>query len=160
MLKKTVKLLRGSVRVRAQSVYPERVLNLCSARSIEFWDLKWLSASELSFCLSRRDLRALRRAAEGIEAELSVESTAGAPFFLARFRRRYALLAGGALCCALLLVNSLFIWDFEVTGNEKVPTETILRALREQGVHRGTFAYSFKSQDICNRVLPELNDLC
>ena len=160
MLKKTVKLLRGSVRVRAQSVYPERVLNLCSARGIEFWDLKWLSASELSFCLSRRDLRALRRAAEGIEAELSVESTAGAPFFLARFRRRYALLAGGALCCALLLVNSLFIWDFEVTGNEKVPTETILRALREQGVHRGTFAYSFKSQDICNRVLPELNDLC
>lgn len=160
MLKKTVKLLRGSVRVRAQSVYPERVLNLCSARGIEFWDLKWLSASELSFCLSRRDLRTLRRAAEGIEAELSVESTAGAPFFLARFRRRYALLAGGTLCCALLLVNSLFIWDFEVTGNEKVPTETILRALREQGVHRGTFAYSFKSQDICNRVLPELNDLC
>ena len=39
MLKKTVKLLRGSVRVRAQSVYPERVLNLCSARGIEFWDL-------------------------------------------------------------------------------------------------------------------------
>lgn len=137
MLKKTVKLLRGSVRVRAQSVYPERVLNLCSARGIEFWDLKWLSASELSFCLGRGDLRALRRAAEGIGAEISVESTAGAPFFLARFRRRYALLAGGALCCALLLVNSLFIWDFEVTGNETVPTETILHALSEQGVHRG-----------------------
>lgn len=160
MLKKTVKLLRGSVRVRAQSVYPERVLNLCSARGIEFWDLKWLSASELSFCLGRGDLRALRRAAEGIGAEISVESTAGAPFFLARFRRRYALLAGGALCCALLLVNSLFIWDFEVTGNETVPTETILHALSEQGVHRGTFVYSFKSQDICNRVLPEVKDLC
>ena len=57
-------------------------------------------------------------------------------------------------------MNSLFIWDFEVTGNETVPTETILHALSEQGVHRGTFVYSFKSQDICNRVLPELNDLC
>ena len=160
MLKKTVKLLRGSVRVRAQSVYPERVLNLCSARGIEFWDLEWLGASELSFCLSRGDLRALRRAAEGIGAEITVERTAGAPFFFARFRRRYALLFGGALCGMLLVLNSFFIWDFEVTGNETVPTETILRALRDQGVHRGTFAYSFKSQDICNRVLPELNDLC
>ena len=64
------------------------------------------------------------------------------------------------LCAALLLVNSLFIWDFEVTGNETVPTETILHALREHGVHRGTFIYSFRSQDICNRVLPELKDLC
>ena len=160
MLKKTVKLLRGSVRVRAQSVYPERVLNLCSARGIEFWDLQWCSATALSFCLARGDLRALRRAAENIGAEITVERTEGAPFFLARFRRRYALLAGGALCIALLVINSFFIWDFEVTGNESVPTETILRALREQGVHRGTFAYSFRSQDICNRVLPELNDLC
>ena len=91
MLKKTVKLLRGSVRVRAQSVYPERVLNLCSARGIEFWDLKWLSASELSFCLSRRDLRALRRAAEGIEAELS---RALSPPLRAACRR------GAVLCAA------------------------------------------------------------
>ena len=45
MLSKTVKLLRGSVRVRAQSVYPERVLNLCSARGIEFWDLQWCGAN-------------------------------------------------------------------------------------------------------------------
>ena len=35
-----------------------------------------------------------------------------------------------------------------------------MHALREHGVHRGTFIYSFRSQDICNRVLPELKDLC
>ncbi len=160
MLKRAVKLLRGSVRVRAQSAYPERVLNLCSARGIEFWDVRWLSAAELSLCVARRDLRALRRAAEGIGADLTVERAEGAPFFLARFRRRYALLAGLALCAALLAVNSLFIWDLEVTGNETVPTERILRALREQGVHRGTPVYSFDTQELCNRVLPELRDLC
>ena len=158
MLKKAVKLLRGSVCVRAKSAYPERMLNLCSARGIEFWDVKWIDDTALSFCVARGDLRALRRAAEGCGAEVSIERTAGTPFFFAR--RRHALFAGGILCAALLLVNSLFIWDFEVTGNETVPTETILHALREHGVHRGTFIYSFRSQDICNRVLPELKDLC
>ena len=160
MLKKAVKLLRGSVCVRAKSAYPERMLNLCSARGIEFWDVRWIDDTALSFCVARGDLRALRRAAEGCRAEVSIERTAGTPFFFARLRRRHALFAGGILCAALLLVNSLFIWDFEVTGNETVPTETILHALREHGVHRGTFIYSFRSQDICNRVLPELKDLC
>ena len=155
MLKKAVKLLRGSVCVRAKSAYPERMLNLCSARGIEFWDVRWIDDTALSFCVARGDLRALRRAAEGCGAEVSIERTAGTPFFFARLRRRHALFAGGILCAALLLVNSLFIWDFEVTGNETVPTETILHALREHGVHRGTFIYSFRSQDICNRVLPE-----
>ena len=160
MLKKAVKLLRGSVCVRAKSAYPERMLNLCSARGIEFWDVRWIDDTALSFCVARGDLRALRRAAEGCGAEVSIERTAGTPFFFARMRRRHALFAGGSLCAALLRVNSLFIWDFEVTGNETVPTETILHALREHGVHRGTFIYSFRSQDICNRVLPELKDLC
>lgn len=160
MLKKAVKLLRGSVCVRAKSAYPERMLNLCSARGIEFWDVRWIDDTALSFCVARGDLRALRRAAEGCGAEVSIERTAGTPFFFARLRRRHALFAGGILCAALLLVNSLFIWDFEVTGNETVPTETILHGLREHGVHRGTFIYSFRSQDICNRVLPELKDLC
>ena len=160
MLKKAVKLLRGSVCVRAKNAYPERMLNLCSARGIEFWDVRWIDDTALSFCVARGDLRALRRAAEGCGAEVSIERTTGTPFFFARLRRRHALFAGGILCAALLLVNSLFIWDFEVTGNETVPTETILHALREHGVHRGTFIYSFRSQDICNRVLPELKDLC
>ena len=160
MLKKAVKLLRGSVCVRAKSAYPERMLNLCSARGIEFWDVRWIDDTALSFCVARGDLRALRRAAEGCGAEVSIERTVGTPFFFARLRRRHALFAGGILCAALLLVNSLFIWDFEVTGNETVPTETILHALREHGVHRGTFIYSFRSQEICNRVLPELKDLC
>ena len=160
MLKKAVKLLRGSVCVRAKSAYPERMLTLCSARGLEFWDVRWIDDTALSFCVARGDLRALRRAAEGCGAEVSIERTAGTPFFFARLRRRHALFAGGILCAALLLVNSLFIWDFEVTGNETVPTETILHALREHGVHRGTFIYSFRSQDICNRVLPELKDLC
>ena len=95
MLKKAVKLLRGSVCARAKSAYPERMLNLCSARGIEFWDVRWIDDTALSFCVARGDLRALRRAAEGCGAEVSIERTAGTPFFFARLRRRHALIAGG-----------------------------------------------------------------
>ena len=157
---RAARLLRGTLRVRVESAFPERVLNLCGAHGIAFSDLRWESASTLSFTVRAAERKKLERLLAPLDAALTVERAAGAPFFLRRFRRRYTLLAGLAFMLALFFANSFFIWDFEVTGNETVPTETILHALREHGVHRGTFIYSFRSQDICNRVLPELKDLC
>ena len=157
---RAARLLRGTLRVRVESAFPERVLNLCGAHGIAFSDLRWESASALSFTVRAAERKKLERLLAPLDAALTIERAAGAPFFLRRFRRRYTLLAGLAFMLALFFANSFFIWDFEVTGNETVPTETILHALREHGVHRGTFIYSFRSQDICNRVLPELKDLC
>ena len=159
MFRKTTDLLRGYVRVRVESAWPERILNLSAARGIELREPQWTSASELRFAVARRDFRAFRQALGNTDARWSLERKAGAPYFFARFRRRYALLAGLAACIALLIVNSLFIWDFEVSGNDTVPDEKILRVLAENGVRRGTFVHSFRSQDICNRTLPELPEL-
>ena len=159
MFRKTTDLLRGYVRVRVESAWPERVLNLCAARGIALREPKWVSASELVFAVPRRDFRAFKQALGNTDAQWSLERKAGAPYFFARFRRRYALLLGLAACIVLLIVNSLFIWDFEVSGNDTVPDEKILRVLSENGVRRGTFVHSFRSQDLCNHVLPELPEL-
>ena len=159
MLKKTVNLLRGSVYVRVESAWPERILNLCSARHIELREPRWHSASELSFSVARRDFRAFKQAIANTDAQWSLERKEGAPYFLGRFRRRHALLTGFAVFSALLIINSLFIWDFDVSGNSTVPTEKILRVLAENDVHRGTFVHSFRSQDLCNHALLDLPEL-
>ena len=159
MLKKAANLLRGSVRVRVESAWPERILNLCSARRIELREPRWHSATELSFSVSRRDFPAFKRAVANTGAQWSLERKEGAPYFLGRFRRRHALLAGLAVFAALLVVNSLFIWDFEVSGNDTVPAEKILRVLAKNNVHRGTFVHSFRSQDLCNHALLDLPEL-
>ena len=46
---RAARLLRGTLRVRVESAFPERVLNLCGAHGIAFSDLRWESASALSF---------------------------------------------------------------------------------------------------------------
>ena len=43
MLNELVNRLRGQVWIRAESAFPERVLNLCGARDLAFWDLAWES---------------------------------------------------------------------------------------------------------------------
>lgn len=159
MYQKTVSLLRGEVRARVVCPFPERVLNVCAARGIRLREPRFLGAEELAFALDRRDWRALKAACADLGATARVERVAGVPFALGRLRRRYALIAGTALCALGLLANSCFIWDIQVEGNGDVPKEKILRVLAQYGVRRGAFAYGFRQHDLCNRALPELSEL-
>ncbi len=156
MLQKLVSLLSGTVRVRTKSAFPERVLNVCSARGIAFRDPVFLSGDELALSVDRRDWRRLRAACADIGAQAHIERVTGVPFVLGRLRRRTALLAGVGLCAALLLANACFIWDFQVEGNQTVPREEILRVLARNGVRRGTFAFSVNARRLCNHALLEL----
>ena len=126
---------------------------------IWLWDLAWESPTAFTCRLSRRDWHTLRRAAANLECTLSVVGREGAPYFLVRFRRRQVLLAGLALCAAGLFFGSFFVWEFRIEGNETVPTERILRALEQNGVHLGSFGLSLDGEDIRNHVLLEIPEL-
>lgn len=62
MLKELVNRFRGQTWVRVEAPFPERVLNLCSARGLAFWDLVWESETVFTCRLSRRDCGRLKRA--------------------------------------------------------------------------------------------------
>ncbi|MBE6995820.1 MAG: sporulation protein YqfD [Ruminococcaceae bacterium] len=159
MLKEGVNRLRGQVRIRVECAFPERVLNVCAARDLAFWDLEWESAEAFSCRLSRADCRVLRRCAEKLDCRITVLRREGAPYFLRRFRCRPALVTGLVGCVLALFLGSFFVWDFQVTGNETVPTERILRALEQQGVGLGSFGFSLDGEEIRNYVLLEIPEL-
>lgn len=159
MLKEIVNRLRGQVRLRVESPFPERVLNLCGARNLAFWDLEWESATAFTCRMSRGDYRVLRQAAAQLECAVTPVKKEGVPYFLGRFRHRQALAVGlvGAACA--LTVGSFFIWDFTVEGNVTVTDEEILRSLADNGVGLGTFGLSLDGESIRNHVLLDIPEL-
>ena len=159
MLNQIINRLQGQVRIRVETPFPERVLNLCGARNLAFWDMAWESDSAFTCRMSRRDFYALRRAVKKLDCTLTVVRKEGVPFFLGRLRRRHALAAGAILCGTLLFLGSFFIWDFTVEGNERVSEEEILRALQRQGVTIGTFGISLDTENIRNHVLLDIPEL-
>ena len=159
MLTGAVSRLRGQVWVRVECPFPERVLNLCSARDLAFWDLEWESERVFTCRLSRRDFARLRRAAEPLDCTLTVVRREGVPYFLSRFRHRQALVVGLVGWGLTLFLGTFFIWDFQVEGNETVPTETILRSLERNGVGLGSFGLSLDGEDLRNHVLLEIPEL-
>ena len=158
-MSRAVNYLRGQVLVRVESAFPERVLNLCAARDLGFWDLQWESETAFTCRLSRADFRELRRAAGKLECSVTPLRRSGAPYTLRRLLSRPALAAGAVAVGLWLVLGSFFIWEFTIEGNETLPDEVILRALEEQGVGIGSFGLSLDGEDLRNRILLELPEL-
>ena len=152
-------LIMGSVRVRVRCRFPERVLNICGVRDISVREPVFAGQEELLLSVSRGDWKRLKAACGDLDAEAQILRTAGIPFFIGRLRRRYALLAGLAVCAALLALSACFVWDLQVQGNETTPEERILRVLARNGVRRGTFVFSIDQRTLRNHALLELPEL-
>ena len=159
MLQRVVNFCKGHVTVRVESGFPERVLNLCAARQIVFWDLTWETPLSFTFTMARRSFRELKKHQEKLGAEMEVVGKEGLPYFARRFRHRYVLVAGLGLCALLLFVGSFFVWDFRIEGNVNVSQEEILRALDRCGVGIGTYSFSIHSEQLRNQILLEIPEL-
>ena len=83
----------------------------------------------------------------------------GVPFFLGRFRRRYALLVGLALSLTAVCVLSQFVLTIEVEGNEAVSTAEILTELRRQGLRPGVYGPGLDEGTISSAALLGLPEL-
>ena len=103
MLKELINRARGQVWLRVTCPYPERVLNLCSARKLAFWDLEWEGTETFTCRMSRGDHRVLSRAAEKLDCTIEIVRREGAPYTLAKLRHRQALAVGIAVCGTAVL---------------------------------------------------------
>ena len=159
MYRKLWHFICGNVCIRVESPTPERILNLCAAHEIAFWDMKYLGETTLLFCLAGRDVPRLRRVSRTVQREITVVEETGAPRLMRNFHRRYVLWAAAVIFLALYWCGHTFIWDFSVTGNETVPTETILHALEDYGITLGTRAKGIDQKDLRNHVLLVLPDV-
>ena len=159
MYKSVLNFLRGSVQVQIECACPERVLNLCAVEEIAFWELQWLSPIAFRLRTTRRGWRRLQDVCARTDAAAQVRRERGVPLLWRRLRSRYALLAGLALIALLIFGGNLFIWGFEVTGNEIVPTETILRVLEDCGVRVGSQGMRVHQEQVRNRALLQLPDV-
>ena len=90
MLKELINRVRGQVWLRVTCPYPERVLNLCSARKLAFWDLEWEGTETFTCRMSRGDHRILSRAAEKLDCTIEIVRREGAPYTLAKLRMAFS----------------------------------------------------------------------
>jgi similar to stage IV sporulation protein len=158
-MKKAVNFLRGNVRIRVECPYPERLVNICAQNDIEFWDLERFSPTTVHITMHPGGYRKLRSLSDKAGFEINQVKKTGVPFFLWKLRKRYILLSGMLLMLLTVWGLSLFVWELDVYGNEKVSSQEILEALDELGIGIGSFGPPIKSEAISNDMLLKIPEL-
>lgn len=151
--------LRGFVTVTVWGAFPERLLNLCAQHRLGFWGLEWTDETEFRFTVPFREYPRLERLAQKAMCELRAPRQSGLPAFLISLRKRWAFVAGMALCLLALCLLSRVVLTVDVEGNETVSTAVILSELSRLGLRPGAYGPLLEEQEIANAALIELKDL-
>lgn len=152
-------LLRGTVTVRAEGPFPERLINLCARERVDFWGVEWLERGTVRMTTRLSCVRRLEALGERTGCRVEREARRGLPWFLARFRRRYAFLLGLALSLTAVFFLSRFVLVVEVQGCEQVPAAVVLSQLRRQGLRPGAYGPDLDRNAIAQEALQQLDGL-
>lgn len=158
-MQKIINFLRGSLAVTATGAFPERFLNLCAQAGIGFWALQWVDTHTLTLRVARKDRDRLAELAQRVQCDLAAGHRTGVPYFLGRFRKRYALLLGLALAIGAVCVLSRFVLTVDVTGNSTVSTAEILSQLKALGLSPGVYGPRLETRALSNAALLQLPEL-
>lgn len=150
----------GWRRVRLTGASPQWSLNALSARRVAFRDVARVDEFTIETTILTRDFDAARAAAERAMCQIDVLKSGGFGVTFAGLRRRWGLVLLLTLAVAVAaLFLPHFVLFYEVSGNETVPEELILRNLKELGVGFGTYGPSIKPQWIKNHMLRRIPKL-
>ena len=71
------------------------------------------------------------------QIQIRITEKYGIAFKLYKYKYRYGIILGAAVFCVILYICSSLVWDISVTGNERIPDESILEFLSENGIYPG-----------------------
>ncbi len=149
----------GYVTLQAEGVFLERFLNICMHRELNIRNVRRLGAERLVCDLPITSFRRIRPVCFRTKTRVKILKRQGLPFLLYRYRRRKIALVGVVLAVLLLWYTSGHIMGITVFGNQKIPTETVLRHLARSGVALGKSARNLDSSHIRNQMMRDLDDL-
>jgi len=152
-MSKFVDRLKGIVRVEIQGVFYESLLNSCALEGVALWELEFKDKYCFTANVYENQMDEFETIAIKSGCEIKTVKHEGGSRNKKFIVRRKYLLAFLLLALLLLFVSSLFIWQIEIHGAEKISHGLILRALADCGVEVGKFRFSFSPDLVRSRMM-------
>lgn len=159
MLSAWIHEIKGLVRLQITGYYLERFLNLCSREDIRLYYVKRVDIDCMRVSVTVSDFRRLRAFARRSRCRVHIVGREGAPFFLRRFRRRYALWGGAVLFLLLLYILSSRIWVIEMTLGAGIDGRELMRNLEDLGVRPGVASASVDVDKVRQELFKRMDGL-
>ena len=158
MLLKTIRYIKGYIRIRITGYSTERFLNACSHKGIVLWGLTPVNrAYEMN--IETKGFRQLKPIIRKTGTKVVIVGRFGLPFFLHKYRKRKLFFAGAFLCVAMVFLMSRYIWNIDIQGNLSYTDDTLLRFLESTEVVNGMRVSEVDCARIVKDIRKEYNDI-
>lgn len=154
-----VSYFRGYLTITVTGRFCERFINVCTAHDILLWDIVKVSPCSIRCKISVSDFRRLLPLVHKTGVHIHINIKHGFPFFLKRHKKRKIALLGVFVFLVAVTVFNQFVWDIDVTGNYKVPDDTIISVLKESGLKIGMPISKIDQQKLKTEALIKIPEL-
>lgn len=158
-LKIWLNYITGYVKIKVESYFIERFINICISKNILLWNMKREKSTILYANISIKDYRRLKEVCKKTKSKINIENKKGLPFILHRYRKRKIFLALLATVVLALIITSNFIWNIEVIGNTNISKEEIIAELENQGLKPGISKTKIDANSIINKIRLNRDDI-
>ncbi|MCD7735560.1 MAG: sporulation protein YqfD [Lachnospiraceae bacterium] len=136
MEQRFVHFLHGYVRIRIMGASCDRFLNLCAFHGIFLWRLLPADGA-YEACVSRTDFLKLKEIVKKSHTRIRIIKRYGLPFFIHKYRKRWACAGGALAACLFMAWLSSHIWNISIEGNLSQTDDVIFEYLGNEGVSHG-----------------------
>lgn len=139
---------RGYLQVCLRGRQVNRFLNLCSRNGIPLWRITYDLERMVNVHVRLQDFYILKPYLKKTKTHLRIINKRGFPFWCYRHPRLKWTLVCLCFCIAMFFYSRLYIWDIQITGNDRISTYMLQQYLEENDITTGK-----KSSDIdCSNI--------
>ncbi|MCL1844974.1 MAG: sporulation protein YqfD [Defluviitaleaceae bacterium] len=150
--------VRGHVRLEVTGFTAERFINMAAFRGVYLWDVERTERG-VRLNVSIRGFKMLRGCARKTKCRAKIVEKNGLPFLAHRYRKRKALAGGVLFFVAGLIALSMFVWEIEIEGNERVSQDSLLEFLETEGLHSGALKFRLSDSEIRRAILDGFDEI-
>lgn len=149
----------GYVNIEVEGYFIERFINICNSKKIFLWNMKRKHSTIIRLNIGIRDFKRIKEVAKKTKCRVKIQKKRGIPFILHKYKKRKIFAIFFILLIIAVIALSNFIWNIEVTGNNKISTEEIIKDLADDNFKVGTSKTNLNTKNIIDKIRLKRSDL-
>lgn len=159
MIERFYNYYKGYITLKVKTNQAERFLNIAVNNNIYIWNLIRISENEMTFNVSVKGFKKLRKIAYETKAKVKIIKKTGAFRLIRKIKSKKVILLGFLPGILFLIFLGSLILDIEITGNETVPDEVILQKLSEIDLQKFKLRSNIDSDKISVKLINDLDNI-
>ena len=149
----------GYVNIEVEGYFIERFINICNSKKIFLWNMKRKHSTIIRVNIGIRDFKRIKEIAKKTKCRVKIQKKRGVPFILHKYKKRKIFAIFFILLIIAVIALSNFIWNIEVTGNNKISAEEIIKDLADDNFKVGTSKTNLNTKNIIDKIRLKRSDL-